>query len=366
MSQITLDPIRFEERYFERIWGGRRLREHFGKPCPCDRPVGEAWLISDHPTCESLAVTGPCAGRTLQEILCAAPGALLGARPQPTRSGRFPLLLKLLDASDVLSVQVHPDDETAMRLAEQDVGKTEMWHVLESTPGSVLYCGLDDHVDRNMLAGAIASGDLESLLNRFEAKPGMSVFVAAGTLHAIGAGLLLAEIQQNSNLTYRCFDWNRLDASGAPRQLHIEKTLEATHFGHSHGGAADTLSYAVNGAEIEVLAACRYFAAERITIPGRFRRETGGASFHIVLAITGPVSLETEGVPVILQTGEAALIPGANASYTVTGPGIILAYYVPDLAGDIVAPLRRNGHSAEGIARLGGPPEHSDLTRYLS
>lgn len=364
MSTRLPGILRFEEAYFERIWGGQKLRTLYGKSIPEDRPIGEAWLIADHATCESRLADGPLRGASLRELLTHDAAAVLGTRAQLTPHGRFPLLLKLLDASDVLSVQVHPDDETAKRLGEPDVGKTEMWHVLDSGPEGDIFCGLQPDVDTKQLAEAIQTGTLEPLLLRTRAAKDMSVFVQAGTMHAIGAGLVLAEIQQNSNLTYRCFDWNRVDAAGNPRELHIEKTLEATRTGVSQGGPAKPLAYRSGGASIEVLGACRYFAAESISISETFTRDTRSESFHILLAKSGPVTVRCADDTERIEPGIATLIMGSNPDFTLHGPGCVLDYYVPDLARDVIDPLRAAGHPDQDIIRLGGAPESSDLSPF--
>lgn len=358
--------LQFEEGCFERIWGGRRLETLFGKNLPPDKPVGEAWLVSDHASFESPVAHGPHRGRTIQELLNEDAAAILGTGASPTPQGRFPLLLKLIDASDVLSVQVHPDDETARRLGETDPGKTEMWHVLQADPGSLLYCGLQPGVTPDQFARAAGEGGLEDLLVRVEAKRGDSVFIPAGTVHAIGGGLVLAEIQQNSDITYRCHDWNRQDGLGNPRDLHLDRALEATHFGEAQAEPGAACGYAAeDGSQVEVLGACRYFAAEAVETGGCYRRVTRGASFHLVLAKRGPVSVRAGGDCVSLDAGAAVLVPGCLNEFEVDGLGAILDYYVPDLARDIVAPLRAAGHGDDAIVRLGGGPARSDLNAAL-
>lgn len=354
MSVDNLGPIRFEEQYFERIWGGRRLERDLGKTIPADVPIGEAWLISDHPSAESVVSEGSLAGKTLRQLLDADADAVLGSRAQLTVHGRFPLLLKILDAADWLSVQVHPDDECAARLGEPDVGKTEMWHVLQADPDSELICGLDRSVDPDAFIAAARDGRLDDMLPRFPVVPGDAVFVRAGTVHAIGGGILLAEIQQNSDLTYRIYDWNRVDASGKGRELHLEKTRAATHFGSTHRGKQTPLELADDsGAEKrEILAACRYFAAERVQCNGKWRRATGKASFHIVLCIDGSANLEAGSGVAALLPGQACLVPGAVPEFTVEGGCTVLDYYVPDRVRDVEEPLKAAGHSAESIGHL--------------
>jgi mannose-6-phosphate isomerase len=190
--------IQFEEAFFERIWGGHRLRESLGFDVPTDQPVGEAWLVADHAAHESKIANGPWRGQSLHDVLLAFPEYLLGTCAAPTIHGRFPLLLKILDAAEVLSVQVHPDDEDAARLGEPDVGKTEMWHVLDSLPGSTLICGLDPAMTAEQFQRAVESNTIQASMQSFPAPKGTTAFVSAGTVHAIGAGILLAEISRTA------------------------------------------------------------------------------------------------------------------------------------------------------------------------
>jgi mannose-6-phosphate isomerase len=338
-----LSLLHFAEHYVERIWGGRRLQSAYGKPLPPDIPVGEAWLISDHPSAVSVVDEGPHAGRTIHELVASDTKSLLGTAASPTIHGRFPLLLKLLDSSDYLSVQVHPDDACAQRLGEPDVGKTEMWHVLKSEQGGQLFCGLDPAATPESLAETIRSGTLESLLPRFTVQPGDSVFVPAGTIHAIGPGLVLAEIQQNSDLTYRLYDWGRVQSDGTPRALHVDKSVEATHFAERHPGKALPLAVGDAQAPRSILAACRYFAAERIDLNGAFSRQTRHASFHIILSLAGALTVECDGSSRELPPAEALLVPASVSAYGIRGHGSCLDYYVPEFEQDIAVPLRASG-----------------------
>ena len=362
MSRERWEILRLEERYYERIWGGRKLKTMYGKPIPENVLIGEAWLVSDHPGDESVIAEGPLKGRTLQELIAADPAAFLGGKAKPTPGGRFPLLLKILDSAEHLSVQVHPDDACAERLGEPDVGKTEMWHVLHAEPGSELICGLDPNVARDTFARAIPDGSVETFMNRFNVRPGTTAFVAAGTVHAIGGGIVLAEIQQNSDLTYRIYDWGRVGTDGKPRELHIDKALEAIHFGSPHGGEANPLACrAEDGAERTVLAACRHFAADHIACRGCYKRDTRGDSFHILLAKSGPLAVDVGQKTHTIDVAQAVLIPGQHEHYRVEGLGEFLDYYVPDLELDIIKPLLAAGHSRDAITLLGGDTQHSDL-----
>lgn len=349
-----LGLLRFDEGYFERIWGGRKLETLFGKALPPGAPVGEAWLISDHPEYESRVVEGPQKGRSLRDLMVAEGPRLLGTRAKPTPFGRFPLLLKLLDAVEVLSVQVHPDDATALRLGEPDAGKTEMWRVFQADPDAVLYCGLEPGVTPERFLAGVKDNTLDRLVRRFPARAGMSIFVNAGTVHAIGAGLVIAEIQQNSNLTYRSYDWGRVDAAGKPRELHIEKSLAATSFDDGHTGPAVPLGYDVPGGRIGVLAACPYFAAHEITVRGRVERDTRSESFHMLLAGTGSAKVQAGQSATTLRPGEATLVPAVEGVYTLEGEATVLEYHVPCVETDILAPLAAAGYSRDAIARIQG------------
>ena len=363
MSTTSLDLLRFRDAYFERIWGGHKLAAVLGKDSPPDKVIGEDWLVVDHAEHESVVAEGPLAGTTLRELVERDAAALLGTRAELTPHGRFPLLLKLIDAAQALSVQVHPDDAAAERLREPDVGKTERGHVFDADPGSELICGLEPDADAEAFARAIEEGAPERLMRRFEALEGTTAFVPAGTVHAIGGGLLLSEIQQNSNITYRVFDWNRVGADGKPRELHVDKALAVTHFGSSHAGPARPLAYEINGARVEVLAACGYFAAELLHLDGEVERDTRGDSFRILLAKQGPVDVAAGATNYRIEAGAAALVCGCQESYRASGSGQLLDYYVPDLERDVLVPLRAAGHARDAIVRLGGAAEASDLAR---
>ncbi len=365
MAIRDLGPLSFDEFYAERIWGGRKLETVYGKPIPPSVPVGEAWLVSDHPQHISTVRNGQehVIGRTLRELLEEDARAILGSYAGLTVHGRFPLLLKILDTAEFLSVQVHPDDAAAVRLGESDVGKSEMWHILEAEPGSQLICGLHPEVDESTLRTAIRLGTLGSSLVNLPVSSGTSVFVPAGTVHAIGPGILLSEIQQNSDITYRIHDWDRVQSDGTPRTLHIEKSLGVVDYRSRHMGAAKPLAIRRNTATTQILCACRYFAGERIELAGTHLRETGGRSFRLLLGVAGEMWVSTGQGRQNLRPGTAALIPGMHPHYEISGTGTYLDYYVPDLANDILRPLREEGYGDAEIFRLGGDPSTSDLSK---
>jgi mannose-6-phosphate isomerase len=210
------------------IWGGRRLAASLGRALPEGVDVGESWEVVDLSGDQSLVADGPLAGTTLGDLRVARAASLLGAAS--LLDGRFPLVLKFIDARTALSVQVHPGPDACRRLGSGARPKTEAWYVIAADPGSVLYAGLVPGVDRGAFEAAIAGGDVERTLHRREVRAGDVVFVPAGTAHAIGGGILLAEVQQSSDTTYRVFDWNRVGADGRPRPLHVEQALASIDF----------------------------------------------------------------------------------------------------------------------------------------
>ncbi len=225
---MKLYPLKFKPIYKYRIWGGQKLAEIFGRDLP-DEKIGESWELADLPEDKSIIVNGVLASQRLGDVVRQYPKEITG---KENFKPPFPLLIKLLDAQDVLSVQVHPDFETCKRMGRGDP-KTECWYIISAEPDAVIYKGLKESVSKEEFARAIEDGSIAELLEKIEVKSGECHFLPAGTVHAIGAGLLIAEIQTPSETTYRVFDWNRVDANGKSRQLHIEDALESIHFDSS-------------------------------------------------------------------------------------------------------------------------------------
>jgi mannose-6-phosphate isomerase len=224
-------PLSFVPVYQQYLWGGNRLRTLFQKPCPGPR-CAESWEIVDHQHGQSIVAHGPYVGQSLSQLIAQFGPELLGEKtwhqiqaphlPANLR-GRFPLLLKFLDAALPLSVQVHPNDKQGAQLSPADLGKTEAWYIVHAEPESLIYAGLNQVVTPEQLQSAITGGFLAELLHAFHPQPGDVVYIPAGTIHALGAGLVVAEIQQASNTTFRLFDWNRVDEQGKSRPLHVEQ-----------------------------------------------------------------------------------------------------------------------------------------------
>ncbi len=322
---------------FTRPWGGQRLPDLYTPwlpDLPRDKPVGEAWLVSDHPECESLLLPpsvlnlDPFSLRTWMEQ---AESWLLGSRAKPTPAGRFPLLLKLIHATAYLSVQIHPDDKVAKDLGEPDVGKTEMWTFLAVGPESVVIAGIRGDVSREEVIARILRSDrrIEECLQIHRPKPGEGLFIPAGTLHAIGPGLLLAEIQQNSNITYRVYDWDRVDENGKARALHPEKSVASLIWDLPPPRLTAGEKISQDHAEIIRLASCDYFCAERVVQSTAIDFSTNGDSFHLLLNPEAPMTVVSGGYSSTVKTGQAVIIAAGSQQYRVEGAASFLRYYVP-------------------------------------
>jgi mannose-6-phosphate isomerase len=218
-------PLTFAPIFMERIWGGRRLETNFGKKLPANKRIGESWEIVDRPEAQSVVRDGPLCGKTLHELWTQHRQEIFGNVPD---ASRFPLLVKLLDAHEKLSLQVHPTDKTAIKLSGEP--KTEFWYVAAADAGAELFVGLNKAMTREQFEETLRAGTVTEHLHTIRVKEGDAMFLPAGRLHAVGAGNLLVEIQQNSDTTYRVFDWDRVEDKGRPRQLHANQALECVDF----------------------------------------------------------------------------------------------------------------------------------------
>lgn len=301
-------PLRFTPLYRSYLWGGQRLAAHLGKKLPDEGIWAESWEIVDHREGESVVCEGTFAGLTLRQLIDQYPKAVLGADAGAGGDvGRFPLLLKYLDCQRVLSVQVHPDDAYGAGMPVPDRGKTEAWYVVEADSGAVVYAGLKPGVTRSDLCSAIQHGTTESCLHRLDPKPGDCIFIPAGTVHALGAGLIVAEIQQASDCTFRLYDWNRLDASGNPRPLHIAQALEVIDF--ERGPVAYSTRIATDVAGQSLLVDCDRFQLFECVGPGEF--PLPAATFAIVTLPYGVGSIRASRDRYAMNRGDSILIPAA-------------------------------------------------------
>jgi mannose-6-phosphate isomerase len=302
----VLEGLLLTPAYHERVWGGQRLR-------PANPPIGEAWIVHE----ENRIADGPHAGRTLAELTAEYGEALLGRVPLSRTGERFPLLIKILDAADWLSVQVHPNDEQAVALVGPgQFGKTEAWHILEAAPGSQLIAGLKPGTTHESLADAIRSGTVTELARYLTVGVGDTVFIGAGTLHALGPGLLLYEVQQTSDTTYRVFDWNRPQSAG--RALHIEQSLAVTNPAISGEVQAPPPA----DQPVGELVACPYFTLEQIVGDSApIDLDTGAQSFHALTVTEGTATIAGVGWQHTLGRFESVVVPASAGMYQVRPEG---------------------------------------------
>ena len=223
-----LYPIKFYPRFFEKIWGGNKLKTILNKPIKVDK-IGESWELSSVSDEVSIVSNGFLADNDLNELIEVYMGDLVGEEIYKKYGDEFPLLIKFIDANDILSVQVHPDDNTA-RERHNAYGKTEMWYIIDAEPDSSIYLGFNRKINKSEFVSYLNNGKLEEILNKIPVNKGDVFFIPSGRIHAIGKGILLAEIQQTSDITYRIFDWNRKDANGNPRELHIKEALDVINY----------------------------------------------------------------------------------------------------------------------------------------
>jgi mannose-6-phosphate isomerase len=309
----SLYPLRFRPLFRRYLWGGRGLAEVLGKELGEGNDYAESWEIVDRGADQSLLLAGELAGQTLRQIAAEHGEELYGRHhPQP----RFPLLFKFLDCRQMLSVQVHPNDEQASRLDPPDLGKTEAWVILRAEPGAEIYAGLKRGFDRAALEREVHRGTTSLCLNRVEPRAGDCLFLPAGVVHALGAGLLVAEIQQASDTTYRLFDWNRIGADGQPRPLHIEQALAAIDYGR--GPLAPQVPQATETAGVTKLVASEKFNLDRCDLITP-QSVGGGGRFHILAVIDGEATLAGDPLNTPLRLGDVALLP-ASAGPTLATP----------------------------------------------
>lgn len=332
----TIYPLTFIPVFRDYIWGGRNLETRFGRALP-PGIVAESWEISGHPSSPTTVENGPLAGQTLPQVLDALGPDLVGSRSQDMLDrSKFPLLVKLLDATQPLSVQVHPNDDYANRHENGELGKTEMWYILHAEPDAYLIYGLKPGVSPTSFRQALAAGKLETCLHQLLVKAGDSVFIPAGSVHAIMGGIMLAEIQQNSDTTYRVYDWNRLGPDGQPRPLHVDKAIEVTNFAQVEPGQFQPQLLEENaGLRRETISACPYFNVERVAFKqagAKFAGRCDGSTFEIwgIMSGLGRVGWgagENLGMPAIRFT----LLPAALGDFEIEAlePAVFLRAYVP-------------------------------------
>lgn len=301
-----LYPLKFKPIFKDKIWGGSRIREKLGLDFAPLPNCGEAWLLSGVHDGESIITEGYLAGNTLNEVLEIYMDELVGQKVYDRFGSEFPILVKIIDAHDWLSIQVHPDDALAARRGT-GYGKTEMWYILDAEPGAELISGFNQAMTREEYLSALNQGTLKEKMNYEKVAEGDVFFIPAGRVHALGPGILLAEIQQTSDTTYRIYDWNRVDASGQPRELHTELAVEAIDFSmpeHFRNG------YTLEQNNPVPLVECPFFTTKLLAVDEFIELDYSDLdSFVILICLEGTVILRQEEQDYSLSAGEAMLLP---------------------------------------------------------
>ena len=306
------DVITFKPLYKQRVWGGRELEALYGRSLPAgNAPIGESWEVVDRENEQSVVESGEFAGRTLHELWSRYPEQVFGRGLPPSR--RFPLLLKILDARQRLSVQVHPPTEIACQLGGEP--KTEMWYVAHADPGAEIFAGLRTGVTRESFEKGVREGLTKDHVHRVPVQAGDFIFIPSGRLHAIGGGVVIFEIQENSDTTYRVYDWGRDGLDGVPRKLHVEESMQCIDFADTEPGTGT--------AEGDMLINCAQFTVERWRLPAGGSRVVGtDGKFAVLAVVEGKIDCGKR----VFCAGDFLLIPAGLEEELLTGAGAIVLH----------------------------------------
>jgi len=347
---VNFFPSRLEPIFDARPWGVLSLAPLFPERNHLSEKIGEAWLTGEN----CIFAGGPFVGSTLRDAWKRMPLQWTGTAVRS--DGAFPILVKFIFTDDKLSVQVHPDDDYASRHEQRagGRGKTEMWHCLSARPGGEVLVGLKPEVTREHFRRAIDDGGVENCVARIPLHAHDTIFVPAGTVHTIGAGLVLCEIQEQSDLTYRVYDYNRRDAHGETRPLHVDKAMEVIRFGPQRGGKVQPVTIERGGACETFLAACRYFVTERWEFSTAISRSCSRAHFDLLVTLSGGGDFECGGEKFPYTPAQAWLIPAALGEYRIVPHEHteLLRTYVPANLDDVARDFAARGLSESQIARL--------------
>lgn len=322
-------PARLAPIFVPRIWGAHNLSPLFPEHSNEVDPIGEVWLTGN----ECAFASGEFAGRNLGEVWPSLPAEWTGTKLRSLP--RIPLLVKFIFPEEKLSVQVHPDDAYAREheSAAGGVGKTEMWYVVSARPGAAVRVGLGGHITRDSFQEAVAKGSVEDCMGSVPVRAGDAIFVPAGTTHTICPGMVLCEIQQHSDITYRVFDYNRIGADGKPRALHLQQALNVMRFGEQRGGLCDPVCVRRGGIAETFYAACPYFATERWEFSERIAQATSPEQFELLIFLAGEGRIESAGVSETFRPAQVWLLPAALGTYHLApeSEATLLRAYVPNL-----------------------------------
>lgn len=320
-----MKPMKLAPVFKDYLWGGVRLKEEFNKQSDLDI-VAESWELSTHPDGESRVLSGAYQGLTLQDYLNQVGYSVLGTACENQKE--IPILIKFIDSKQSLSIQVHPNDEYAKRV-EQDQGKTEMWLILDCDENASLYYGVKEEISKEEFKARIEQNTILDVLNKVSVKKGDVFFIEAGTIHAIGAGIIILEIQQSSNSTYRIYDYNRKDAKGNLRELHIDKALDVTNLMpsiHDYVAQGDVESY--EGHTSQLLRRCEYFTTVKYIVSSHVNLNVTTTSFQSIILTEGSGQLVYQNDVIEVQKGDSLFIPAQDAEYELKGSLEFVLTYV--------------------------------------
>lgn len=318
-----LYPLFFEPVYKNIIWGGRNLEKVFNRNLP-EGKIAESWDICCHKNGMGIVANGELRGNLLNELIENYGAELMGTNCEGF--DRFPLLIKIIDANDKLSIQVHPGNEYALK-AHGDLGKTEMWYIIDAKPNAKLVYGTVPGTSKEEFKTSLLNNTVETKLNYVDVKKGDVIFIPSGTLHAIMDGLVIAEIQQNSDTTYRVYDWNRVDSSGTPRELHIDRALDVINFDFNAEIKASDVNHH-HGYDLAHITDCEFFKVDKLCIHSNYKDSTDNTSFITFTCVEGNGFIEHDNIIYEIKNGSSFLIPASMGSYKISGELTLLKSYI--------------------------------------
>ncbi len=366
MTAQELAPVVFEPILKEKIWGGDNLSRKLQKKLPAGTRIGESWEISGYGNDLSVAISQPVEGLVMSDLLRIYGEAILGSSKEYSY---FPLLFKFIDAQDKLSVQVHPDDEQAASLGLGSYGKSECWYVVDAEPDAHIIAGFRPGVSTADIQQAIETKQLESLLNYTPVKKGDVIFIPAGTVHAILGGILIYEVQETSDITFRLYDWDRLDENGERRNLHIQESLQVLDTScHEHCKIAPVACADFEHGFHAFRAVCRYFALEEYKVSSQSHLSLPEkTSFQVITVLSGDTIVETQAGTREIKMGETVLLPAQcnDVRIDAKSESHFLVTTIPDISREVIQPLRALGVSDERICGLGGHGSKNNILKLL-
>ena len=309
----TLYPLKFQPILKDKIWGGQKLQQFLNKPTTSTE-AGESWEISDVEGDTSVVSNGSLKGTSLKTLMDTYTSDLMGEKNFRQFGTKFPLLIKFIDAKQDLSVQLHPNDQLAKE-RHNSFGKTEMWYVVQADPDSNLIVGFNQDMTQELYLKHLEAKTLQSILNFDAVKPGDTYFIEVGRIHAIGAGVLLAEIQQTSDITYRVYDWDRVDSEGNERELHNDIALDAFDFDMPDNFR---VKYSLDSNTSTELVSCPYFTTNVLEVNAPIQKENNHDSFMIYMCVEGAASLEVDGAVTEFSMGETVLVPACIQRFSIS------------------------------------------------